>query len=96
MTHRLGLLAIIGLIALAACAGPPEGTPAPAAVGDTSTDSPSEWTGNTRRVPGEYPTIQAAVDAADPGDLVLVDRGVYREAVDVRTPGLTIRGVARR
>jgi hypothetical protein len=46
-------------------------------------------------VPSEYPTIQAAVDAAGPGDLVLIDRGVYREAVDVRTPGVTIRGVDR-
>jgi hypothetical protein len=46
-------------------------------------------------VPADYPTIQAAVDAADPGDLVLIERGIYREAVDVRTPGLTIRGVDR-
>jgi hypothetical protein len=46
-------------------------------------------------VPSEYPTIQAAVDAAGPGDLVLVDRGVYRETVRVNTPGLTIRGVDR-
>ena len=45
--------------------------------------------------PGQYPTIQAAVDAADPGDLVLVDRGVYREEVTVTTPSLTIRGVDR-
>lgn len=93
--RRLRPLAVLGLLALAACAGPPQGTPAPAAVGDTSTDSPSEWSGTTRNVPADYPTIQAAVDAADPGDLVLVDRGIYREAVDVRTPGLTIRGVDR-
>ncbi len=93
--RRLGPPAVLGLLVLAACAGPPEGTPAPAAGGDTTTESPSEWSGNTRKVPADYPTIQAAVDAADPGDLVLVDRGVYREAVDVRTPGLTIRGVDR-
>jgi hypothetical protein len=83
------------MLTLAGCAGPPSGDPAPAAVGDTSTDSPSEWSGNTRSVPADYPTIQAAVDAAEPGDLVLIDRGIYREAVDVRTPGLTIRGVDR-
>jgi hypothetical protein len=35
------------------------------------------------------------VDAADPGDLVLIDRGVYKEEVEVTTPGLTIRGVDR-
>ena len=80
---------------LSACAGPPVGDAAPPATGDTSTDSPAEWSGATRHVPDEYPTIQAAVDAAQPGDLVLIDRGVYRESVDVSTPGLTIRGVDR-
>ena len=35
------------------------------------------------RVPQEYKTIQAAVNAAKAGDLVLVDEGVYKEAVDV-------------
>ncbi|MGH7498363.1 MAG: right-handed parallel beta-helix repeat-containing protein, partial [Gemmatimonadales bacterium] len=55
----------------------------------------AEATGVVRRVPGSYPTIQAAVDAADPGDLVLVDRGVYREEVTVTTPSITIRGADR-
>ena len=49
----------------------------------------------TIRVPGDEPTIQAAVDAARPGDLVLIEAGVYREAVRVVTPYLTIRGVDR-
>ena len=80
---------------LAACAGPPVGEASPAATGDASTDSPSEWTGVTRKVPSDYPTIQAGVDASDPGDLVLVDRGVYNETVSVTTDGLTIRGVDR-
>ena len=47
------------------------------------------------QVPQEYPTIQAAVDAAEPGDLVLVDEGTYKEAVDVTTADVTIRGVDR-
>jgi hypothetical protein len=39
------------------------------------------WT--ERDVPGEYPTIQAAVDAAQPGDLVRIAPGLYREQVVV-------------
>ncbi|OEU83263.1 MAG: hypothetical protein BA865_05745 [Desulfobacterales bacterium S5133MH4] len=34
-----------------------------------------------RNVPGEYPTIQAAVDAANPGDDVVVQKGTYKESV---------------
>ena len=37
-------------------------------------------------------TIQAAVDAADPGDTVLVPAGIYAETVNVTEPGITIRG----
>ncbi len=37
-------------------------------------------------------TIQAAVDAADPGDTVLVPAGTYAETVAVAEPGITIRG----
>lgn len=58
-------------------------------------DAPAEWSGQTRNVPGDYPTIQSAVDAAEPGDLVLVAPGVYKESVSVTTPGLVIRGTDR-
>lgn len=37
-------------------------------------------------------TIQAAVDAADPGDTVVVPAGTYAESVAVTEPGITIRG----
>ena len=51
--------------------------------------------GETRLVPQDFPNIQSAVDAAAPGDLILIDAGVYREEVEVTTPGLVIRGVDR-
>ena len=46
-------------------------------------------------VPVDKPTIQGAVDAAQPGDLILVAPGTYHEAVKVCTSDLTIRGEDR-
>ncbi|MFI5877667.1 nitrous oxide reductase family maturation protein NosD [Streptomyces sp. NPDC051445] len=43
--------------------------------------------------PGE--SIQKAVDAAVPGDTVLLTRGTFRQSVDVSTPRLTLRGMGR-
>lgn len=51
--------------------------------------------GRVLDVPGAYPTIQAAVDAAQPGDLVLVAPGSYEEQIEISTPELTIRGADR-
>ncbi|MDQ1479700.1 MAG: hypothetical protein QOI44_561 [Actinomycetota bacterium] len=51
--------------------------------------------GGTLRVPHDFPTIQAAVDAAKPGGLVLVSPGVYKEAVTVTSPNIVIRGLSR-
>lgn len=49
----------------------------------------------TIRVPEDRSTIQAAVNDAEPGTLVLVEPGTYEERVDVETPELTIRGTDR-
>lgn len=46
-------------------------------------------------VPDEFASIQAAVDAAVPGDLVLIAPGVYNEAVNVVTDEIVIRGLER-
>jgi hypothetical protein len=53
------------------------------------------WT--AREVPSEYPTIQAAVDAARPGDLVRIAPGTYREEVVVSAAkrDIVIRGADR-
>ena len=37
-------------------------------------------------------SIQAAVDAADPGDTVVVPPGRYHESVTIAKSGITIRG----
>jgi pectin methylesterase-like acyl-CoA thioesterase len=48
-------------------------------------------------VPREYPTIQAAVDAANPGDLIRIAPGTYREQVVVPQSkhDLVLRGADR-
>jgi plastocyanin len=70
------------------------------AVGDVDVrrgDVPSDerTASGTVRVPADFPTIQAAVDAAKPGALVLVSPGVYEEAVTVTSDDIVIRGVDR-
>jgi plastocyanin len=66
-----------------------------AAQGVLDSDAPSGWSGRSVRVPEDYASVQEAVDAAGPGDLVLIGPGVYREGVEVSTPGLVIRGTDR-
>src|SRR5919202_7047574 len=53
--------------------------------------------GNVVLVPQDAPSVQAGVNAAAPGDTVLVDRGTYPGGVVVpkSKPNLTIRGVDR-
>ncbi|MDO1584669.1 pectinesterase family protein [Rhizobium oryzicola] len=40
-----------------------------------------------------YATVQAAADAAKPGDTILVQPGAYREVVHLRTPNLHVIGM---
>src|SRR2546428_8496142 len=61
--------------------------------------------GTYRGIPGQFRTIQAAVDAARPGDWILVAPGDYHEngssdpelpaGALIRTPGLHPRGLDR-
>ena len=47
-------------------------------------------------VPGQYPTIQAAIEAAQPGDEIHIAPGTYRELLDEvstsRSPARHLRG----
>jgi hypothetical protein len=41
--------------------------------------------------PADYASIQSAVDAAQPGDTIIVEEGVYRETISIPIDNLTIR-----
>ena len=99
-TTRRALGALLALGLLASACGDDDGgddasptTEAPA--GDDGGSDGGEAAFSTLRVPTDHETIQAAVDAAEPGDLVLIEPGTYEEAVDVTTEDLTIRGLDR-
>ncbi|MFB7944456.1 nitrous oxide reductase family maturation protein NosD [Kitasatospora phosalacinea] len=51
--------------------------------------------GTVLRVPEDFPTVQRAVDLANPGDLVLVGPGTYRESVRITRPRVVLRGTDR-
>lgn len=48
----------------------------------------------TRRVPAQFATIQAAINASVASDTVLVSPGSYRENIDFRGKAITVRSVA--
>ncbi|WP_255149890.1 right-handed parallel beta-helix repeat-containing protein [Halorarius halobius] len=84
-----------GAVGATAAATRQDGAGFPAAQPDREEPRPyEEYT--VHHVPEQYETIQAAVNAAEPEDLVLVGPGTYTEAVEVvDTPRLTIRGTDR-
>ncbi len=86
---RNGRMLLVAAIALTLLAG--------ACSSGNTTNATGDGTGSgqTIRVPQDKKTIQAAVNAAKPGALILVDKGVYKEAVDVDNADITIRGVDR-
>jgi len=90
-TVLLAVLAVLGLLA-GACSS---GSSSSSSATTTAQGAGTEFSGNTIHVPEDFPTIQGAVSSASPGDLILVGAGIYKEAVDVETPGLTIRGLDR-
>ncbi|KAK1181048.1 right-handed parallel beta-helix repeat-containing protein [Streptomyces sp. NBS 14/10] len=77
------------------------GTLAPVLVGcgggDDGSDDGRRPSGEhvTIKVPGDAPTISAAVSLAKPGDLVLVAPGKYHESVKISTARITLRGESR-
>ena len=74
----------------------PPATDPPATDPPPTTEAPAGPTDDgVLEVPGEFATIQDAVDAAVEGDLVLIAPGTYVESVDVTTNNLTIRGLDR-
>jgi Right handed beta helix region/Phospholipase_D-nuclease N-terminal len=98
-SRRASLLALGALLTTlvimassAVSAGAASAAPRAATQGSATTQATFN---HTIHVPADFPTIQAAVNAATAGDLVLIAKGVYHEAVDVKTPGITIRGEDR-
>jgi len=105
MVSRRRILRLTGALGVSGLAGCPSasrsgedgsGTDASEGTGSPSPDrTPTTADGrdyDTLRVPEEYETIQAGVNAASAGDLVLVAPGTYPEAVVVSTPRVTVRG----
>src|SRR5215210_4925795 len=86
---RLRSIAGLSVLGAASLLGP---IAAPAA-----TVTADESTAREVRVPQDVATLQAAIDGSRPGDVILLDRGVYRGGVVVPPdrPGITIRGIDR-
>ena len=75
---------------------PDTGTEATSVLNSSDPDTTNpRGTPKILRVPSDFPTVQMAVDAAIPGDLLLLAPGTYAEAVVVRVEDVVIRGEDR-
>jgi plastocyanin len=54
--------------------------------------TPFEAVDEVRRVPSEYPTIEAALRGSPSGTTVLVAPGTYNQNVELTSPGVTLAG----
>jgi len=52
---------------------------------------PLQVVAQTRSVPTQYPTIQAAIDIADNNDVVIVNPGIYYENINFDGKAITVR-----
>src|SRR5262245_66351475 len=86
--RALGLV-LAGALVLAACGGDDNDSGSGGGGGESSAE------GTTRHVPEDFATVQAAVDAADPGDLILIGPGTYSVEVVVEPDELTLSGLVR-
>ena len=93
--HHTTRLVVATLAALALFTTACSGDDSAGSNGSTTTRDAAASASATIRVPEDQPTIQDAVDAAAPGDLVLIAPGTYAESVDVETENLVIRGLDR-
>ncbi len=78
---RLGLVAIMAAVLLAFVG-----------VGQARADTINVCKTGSPNAPCDYQTIQAAVDAANPGDTINVEAGEYNETVAVDVADLTLNG----
>jgi hypothetical protein len=94
----VGLSCLFGLLffLLAGCGGTTPSTISPGAAPTSPLPLPAPPAGAPAvlHVPEDYPTIQQAVDASLPGQIISVAPGIYRESVRVSKAhaGVTIRG----